>query len=181
MKKANLKIEYLDINKLKLYENNAKLHQAEDVNAIKNSMEHFGFSDPIGVWGKENTIVEGHGRYFAAKKLGYKEVPIIRLDHLSDEERKAYGLAHNKTAEISIWETETLEEELDELSTMFDMSEFGFDLDNIPDEEIEEIKDDELPEYVEKRCKKGDLWKLGNHRLICGDSTDENVIKKINE
>lgn len=64
--------------------------------------------------GKENTIVEGHGRYFAAKKLGYKEVPIIRLDHLSDEERKAYGLAHNKTAEISIWETETLEEELDE-------------------------------------------------------------------
>ena len=179
MKKANLKIEYLDINKLKLYENNAKLHQAEDVNAIKNSIEKFGFSDPIGIWGKDNTIVEGHGRYFAAKKLGYKEVPIVRLDHLSDEERKAYGLAHNKTAEISIWETETLEEELDELSTMFDMSEFGFDLDNIPDEEIEEIKDDELPEYVEKRCKKGDLWKLGDHRLICGDSTDVAVIDKL--
>lgn len=177
--KINLKVEYLDIDKLKMYENNAKLHQDEDINAIKKSIELFGFDDPIGIWSDENVIVEGHGRLIAAKKLKMKKVPVIRLDHLSDEERKAYALAHNKITELSEWENEILNLELDDLSTIFDMSEFGFDLDNIPDEEIEEIKDDELPEYVEKRCKKGDLWKLGDHRLICGDSTDENVIKRL--
>ena len=179
--KINLKVEYLDIDKLKMYENNAKLHQDEDINAIKKSIELFGFDDPIGIWSDENVIVEGHGRLIAAKKLKMKKVPVIRLDHLSDEERKAYALAHNKITELSEWENEILNLELDDLSTIFDMSDFGFDLDNIIDEEMEEIKDDEIPDNdnIKKRCKTGDIWKLGNHRLICGDSTDEKIIKKL--
>ena len=179
--KINLKVEYLDIDKLKMYENNAKLHQDEDINAIKKSIELFGFDDPIGIWSDENVIVEGHGRLIAAKKLKMKKVPVIRLDHLSDEERKAYALAHNKITELSEWENEILNLELDDLSTIFDMSDFGFDLDNIIDEEMEEIKDDEIPDNdnIKKRCKTGDIWKLGNHRLICGDSTDEKTIKKL--
>ena len=179
--KINLKVEYLDIDKLKMYENNAKLHQDEDINAIKKSIELFGFDDPIGMWSDENVIVEGHGRLIAAKKLKMKKVPVIRLDHLSDEERKAYALAHNKITELSEWENEILNLELDDLSTIFDMSDFGFDLDNIIDEEMEEIKDDEIPDNdnIKKRCKTGDIWKLGNHRLICGDSTDEKIIKKL--
>lgn len=179
--KINLKVEYLDIDKLKMYENNAKLHQDEDINAIKKSIELFGFDDPIGIWSDENVIVEGHGRLIAAKKLKMKKVPVIRLDHLSDEERKAYALAHNKITELSEWENEILNLELDDLSTIFDMSEFGFDLDNILQENEKTIIEDKIPDddNIKKRCRKGDIWKLGDHRLICGDSTDENVIKRL--
>lgn len=179
--KINLKVEYLDIDKLKMYENNAKLHQDEDINAIKKSIELFGFDDPIGIWSDENVIVEGHGRLIAAKKLKMKKVPVIRLDHLSDEERKAYALAHNKITELSEWENEILNLELDDLSTIFDMSEFGFDLDNIFQENEKTIIEDKIPDddNIKKRCRKGDIWKLGDHRLICGDSTDENVIKRL--
>lgn len=179
--KINLKVEYLDIDKLKMYENNAKLHQDEDINAIKKSIELFGFDDPIGIWSDENVIVEGHGRLIAAKKLKMKKVPVIRLDHLSDEERKAYALAHNKITELSEWENEILNLELDDLSTIFDMSEFGFDLDNILQENEKTIIEDKIPDddNIKKRCRKGDIWKLGDHRLICGDSTDENIIKQL--
>ena len=104
-----LQIEYLPIEKLKPYDKNARLHTDSDVNAIKNSIEQFGFNDPIGIWGKDNTIVEGHGRLIAAKKLGYKEVPIIRLDKLTDDERKAYTLVHNRSAELSEWNTDILD------------------------------------------------------------------------
>lgn len=124
----DLKIEYIDINKLKPYERNARKHEEADVLTIMSSIEHFGFDDPIGVWGKQNLIVEGHGRLLAAKKLGFKEVPCIRLDHLNDEERRAYALVHNKTAEMSSWEREFLDLELDDINDI-DMSEFGFEKD----------------------------------------------------
>ena len=101
---SELKIEYIDINKITPYENNARKHQKADVEAIKKSIEAFGMNDPIGVWSDKNIIVEGHGRLLALKELGYKEVPCIRLDQLTDEQRKAYALAHNKTAELSEWD-----------------------------------------------------------------------------
>ena len=82
---------------------NARKHADADVSTIVKSIEEFGFDDPIGIWGENNTIVEGHGRLIAAKKLGMKQVPVIRLDHLTDEQRRAYALAHNKTAEMSDW------------------------------------------------------------------------------
>ena len=121
-----LKIEYVDIDSIKPYENNAKLHPQEQIDQIKKSIELFGMNDPIGIWKDE--IVEGHGRLIALKELKYKEVPIIRLDHLTDEERKAYILAHNKLTMNSGFDIDILNDELQNIDTI-DMSEFGFDLD----------------------------------------------------
>ena len=130
-----LKIEYVPLDKLKPYERNARKHGDTDIDAIAASIKRFGFKDPIGVWGK-NVIVEGHGRLLAAKKLNLAEVPIIRLDDLTDEERRMYALAHNKTAELSSWDFDTLNTEIEELGEMFDVSEFGFN------ENIDTINDD---------------------------------------
>ena len=122
-----LKIEYLTLDKLKPYDKNARKHQEADLSTIKASITEFGMSDPIGVWGKDNTIVEGHGRYLACKELGIDNVPVIHLDHLTDEQRRAYALAHNKTAEMSEWDIDLLGEELNNIFDI-DMSDFGFDL-----------------------------------------------------
>ena len=123
-----LKIEYLSLDKLKPYDKNARKHQEADLSTIKASITEFGMSDPIGVWGKDNVIVEGHGRYFACKELGIDNVPVIHLDHLTDEQRRAYALAHNKTAEMSEWDFDLLGEELDGILDI-DMSDFGFNFD----------------------------------------------------
>lgn len=118
-----LKIEYVPVDSINEYDNNAREHSKEDVAAIAKSITEFGFNDPIGVW--NNTIVEGHGRLLAARELGLDTVPIIRLDDLTDEQRRAYGLAHNKTAELSRWDADILEAELSEICEI-DMSQFGF-------------------------------------------------------
>jgi len=171
----NLKIEYIPVGKLKPYEKNARKHKDFDVDAIVRSIEEFGFDDPIGIWSDKNIIVEGHGRLMAAKKLGMTEVPCIRLDHLTDEQRRAYALAHNKTAENSEWDLELLPLELEEIVDI-DMTQFGFD---VPEDEPE-IEEDEVPEVPdEPQAKLGDIYQLGRHRLICGDSTDPAVIDRL--
>lgn len=174
----NLKIEYVDINTLKEYEKNAKLHPQEQIEQIKKSIQEFNMIDPIGVW-KDNSIIEGNGRYKACMQLGIKEVPIIRLDHLSDEERKAYTLAHNKLTMNSDFDLDILNDELDDILNI-DMSDFGFDLDLEDEEEKEIIEDDfdiEPPE--EPKAKLGDIYQLGSHRLMCGDSTSEEDVAKL--
>lgn len=172
----NLKIEYVNINDLKKYHKNAKKHPKEQVKRIANSIKEFGMCDPIGVWGEDNLIIEGHGRLMALKKLGYKEAPIIRLDHLSEEQRKAYTLAHNKSSE-SEWDFEILAEELNSIVDI-DMMDFGFDL--TIDEEEPKVIEDEVPEVPEEpKAKYGDIYQLGNHRLMCGDSTDINDVEKL--
>lgn len=131
-----LKIEYIPLAKLKPYEKNARKHAKKDVETIVKSIEQFGFNDPIGVWG-DNIIVEGHGRLLAAKKLGMKTVPCIRLDNLTEDQRKAYALAHNRTAEMSEWDWDALDLEINSLPE-FDFEEFGFELhDEELDHEIE--------------------------------------------
>ena len=170
-----LKIEYVPIDSIKLYENNAKLHPKEQIEQIKKSMQEFGNIDPIGIWNGE--IVEGHGRYLAAKALQFETVPVIRLDELTDEQRKAYALVHNKLTMNSDFDLDILSDELDKIFDI-DMSDFGFDL-SLDDEEPQEVVEDEAPEEVETRCKLGDLWQLGDHRLICGDSTDVDVIDRL--
>lgn len=170
-----LKIEYIPVHELNPYENNARKHGEEDVQAIVRSIEEFGFNDPIGIW--HDTIVEGHGRLLAAKELGMDSVPIIRLDHMTDEERRAYALAHNKTAELSAWDFEKLEEELDGLD--IDMSEFGFDMPADNNETLEIIEDEPPEPSKEPITKLGDIWKLGEHRLACGDCTDVAVIDRL--
>ena len=161
----NLKVEYIDINLLKPYEKNAKLHPEEQIEQIKKSIQAFGMNDPIAI-GQDNIIIEGHGRLIACQELGIKEVPIIRLDHLSDEERKAYTLAHNKLTMNSDFDIDILNDELDDILNI-DMSDFGFDLD-LEDEEEKEIIEDEVPEVPEEpKAKLGDIYQLGSHRLMC--------------
>ena len=169
-----LKIVYLPLDKLTPYENNTRKHEKADLQTIENSINQFGMCDPIGIWSDKNIIVEGHGRLLALKELGCTEAPCIRLDHLTDEQRKAYAIAHNKTAEMSEWDIEKLESELAELQD-FDMEKFGFDLSDFGFEEEKEIIEDEVPEVDEENepiTKLGDIWQLGRHRLMCGDSTD---------
>ena len=153
---------------------NAKDHPQWQIEQIKNSIEQFGNLDPIGVWGDNNLIVEGHGRYEALKDLGYHEAECIRLDWLTEEERTAYALAHNKLTMNSGFIPEALSENLSEICDI-DMSKFGFELD-IPEAPTQEV---DVPDVVETRSKYGDVWKLGRHRVMCGDSTILDDVQKL--
>lgn len=123
-----LKIEYVPIDSIKPYAGNAKLHPQEQIDQIKRSIELMGFDDPIAVW-KNGEIIEGHGRLIAAQQLGIDKVPIIRLDDLTDEQRRAYALIHNKVTMNSGFDMEVLTLELAEIQT-FDMESFDFSMYN---------------------------------------------------
>ena len=128
-----LKIEYVGIDEIKPYKNNAKKHPPEQIEQIKNSIQKFGMDDPIGIWKDE--IVEGHGRLIACKELGFTEVPIIRLDHLNDEERRAYTLAHNQLTMNSDFDLDILNDELFSFKNI-DMSELGFEIEEFGDNTV---------------------------------------------
>ena len=137
-----LKIEYVKKDQLKPYVNNAKIHTGEQVEQIKKSIREFGFNDPIAVW-HDNEIIEGHGRLLAVMEMDeIKEVPIIRLDDLTDEQRRAYTLVHNKLTMNTNFDFSVLEMELDDIN--LDMTAFGFDdihLDSFfSDDEVQEKK-----------------------------------------
>ena len=135
-----LKIEYLNKEDLKPYANNAKIHTGEQVEQIKKSIEEFGFNDPIAIW-HDNEIIEGHGRLLAVMEMDdIEEVPVIRLDDLSDEERKAYTLVHNKLTMNTDFDLDLLSVELDEIIKV-NMLKYGFDLNSI---QIEDIDDEIL-------------------------------------
>lgn len=178
--KTELKIEYIQLRDLTPYENNARKHEKADLQTIENSIDEFGMCDPIGIWGKQNIIVEGHGRLLALQELGYEEAPCIRLDHLTDEQRRAYALAHNKTSEMSQWDFDKLEAELaklDELGVAMD----GFGFEGL-DGDIPEITEDDVPEIDEENepiTKRGQIWKMGNHYLMCGDATNAKDVEKL--
>ena len=110
-----LKVEYLKPEDLTPYENNTRKHAPDDIEQIKESILQDGFNDPIGVWGPDNIIVEGHGRQIAALELHLDKVPVIRLDHMTDEQRRDYAIRHNRTAELSSWDFTALEEEIAQL------------------------------------------------------------------
>lgn len=129
----DLKIEYVPIEQLRTYANNAKIHTAEQVEQIKESIVEFGFNDPIAVW-QNDEIIEGHGRLIAATELGIDTVPIIRLDELTDDQRKAYMLVHNKLTMNTDFDFDILQQELDDLANI-DMEKFGFDLEFDDDDE----------------------------------------------
>jgi len=120
----DLKIEYIPASEIKTYVNNAKIHTAEQIEQIKRSIEEFGFNDPIAVW-KNNEIIEGHGRLIAALEMGIDQVPVIRLDDLSNAERKAYMLVHNKLTMDTGFDFDLLVMEIEDIA--INLEEFGFD------------------------------------------------------
>ena len=139
------KIEKISIDKIKPYENNAKLHPPEQIEQIKKSIKNFGNNDPIAI-DENNVIIEGHGRYEALKELGFKEIEVIRLSHLSDEQKKAYSLIHNKLTMNTDFDYNILDSELSYINEI-DMSAFGFEL-SISDEDFDtefSLTDDEKP------------------------------------
>lgn len=144
----HLKIEYLPIDDLKPYDRNAKEHPQKQIDQIVESIKQFGMNDPIGIWGDQNLIVEGHGRLLALKQIGATEVPTIRLDHMNDEQRRAYTLAHNKTTMNSGFDLGILIEEIESID--IDMNIFGFG-----DElEFDALEEDDPEESSEKYTNK---------------------------
>ena len=138
-----LKVEYIAPEELTPYENNTRKHAPDDVEQIKESILQNGFNDPIGIWGEKNLIVEGHGRQIAALELHLEKVPVIRLDHMTDDQRRDYAIRHNRTAELSEWDNETLMEEIARLEIEgHDFTGLKFQLDNM-DLGVSEAK--ELP------------------------------------
>lgn len=126
----DLEVVYLPVDSLTPYENNTRKHAPDDIEAIKKSILDLGFLDPVGIWGDHNIIVEGHGRQIAAKELGLESVPCIRLDHLTDTQRRDYAIRHNRTAELSGWDFGKLEEEIAALEIEgVDLSGLKFDID----------------------------------------------------
>ena len=175
--------EQTPIEQLQPYKNNARLHSDAQVEQIAKSIEEFGFLNPVLV-DDQYTILAGHGRVMGAKKLGIDTVPTIQIKHLSESQKKAYIIADNQIALNAGWEMQLLETELKELNKdSFDVSLLGFDakeLDKLLYEEKEGLTDeDAVPENVEPRVKKGDLWQLGNHRLLCGDATSESDVARL--
>lgn len=160
-------LEKIKITDLKEYENNAKEHPEEQINQIIASIKEFGFNDPIAI-DENNVIIEGHGRLYALQRLGTEEVDCIRLSHLSEEQKRAYILAHNKLTMNTGFDIEKLNLELDSIMNL-DMSLFGF----IQEEPEGEVVEDnfEIEEPEEPVSQYGNIYQLGKHRLMCGDST----------
>lgn len=178
-----MKITKVNIDEIKPYEHNAKLHPKEQIEQIKNSIVEFGNNDPIAI-DLDNVIIEGHGRYEALKELGYKEVEVIVLD-LNEEQKNAYRIIHNQLTMNTDWDMEMLKQELSKIN--LNMNDFGIEQSLIDEveEDFTEVKEDNfdideaLEEIEEPTTKAGDVWQLGNHRLICGDSTSFNDIEKL--
>lgn len=170
-----MEIVYIDVNELKPDEKNAKIHKNEDIDAICKSIKKYSFCDPIGVWGEDNLIVEGHGRWLACKQLGIEQVPCIRLDHLTDKQRQEYAIVHNKTTMLTGFDEDILKDILPNI----DLDDFNFDFDLKFDDE-EEVVEVDVPDVPEEpKAKLGDIYQLGDHRLMCGDSTSEEDVAKL--
>ena len=176
-------LQQVEVRDLIPYINNAKTHPEEQVIKIAASIKEFGFNAPILVDG-DNQIIAGHGRLQAAKKIGLKAVPVVVLDHLSEAQKKAYILADNRLGEVggTEWDMDLVSLELEELQGMdFDLDLTGFSIDDIAPEETEGLTDeDSVPEVPEEPVSKdGDVWILGKHRLMCGNSTSIDAVDKL--
>ena len=178
-------IEKISIDKLIPYANNARTHSNEQVAQIAASIREFGFNNPVLI-AEDDTIIAGHGRAMAARKLNLSEVPCLRLSHLTETQRKAYILADNKLALNAGWENNLLSLELTELADSgFDITLTGFtqeEMDALKPIEVTEglTDEDAVPEVPEQPVTRlGDVWLLGRHRLMCGDSTSIDAVNNL--
>ena len=161
-----MEIQEKRLDELKPYDNNPRIND-EAVPFVAESLKEFGWQQPI-VIDRDNVIIAGHTRYKAALKLGLKTAPCKYADELTPQQVDAYRLADNKTAELATWDDDKLTEELAKCAD-FDMSAFGFEE---PPEDPDDVVEDEYEEFeVESVAKPGDIFQLGDHRLMCGDST----------
>ena len=182
-----MQIEQLKTDDLLSYAKNSRTHSEAQVDQIAASIKEFGFTNPVLIDG-DGQIIAGHGRVMAARKLKLSEVPCIRLIHLTETQKKAYVIADNKLALNAGWDDELLALEIEDLKEEnFDLSLLGFTQDELDDiaekiaEEVEGLTDeDAVPETPEEpKTKLGDIYKLGNHRLMCGDSTSIDAVDKL--
>jgi DNA modification methylase len=177
-----MKIEQIATDKLIPYARNAKKHDAAQVSKLAGSIREFGFNNPVLI-DKDNGIIAGHGRVMAAQSLSLESVPCIRLGHLTDSQRRAYILADNRLAEIGGgWDEEMLKLELSELGDLdVDLEAIGFGAEDLAEMEMEEVTGntdpDEVPEPpVDPVTVIGDVWVMGKHRVMCGDSTSIDAV-----
>jgi len=184
-------IEHLKTSDLIPYARNAKKHDASQVAKLAGSIREFGFNNPVLI-DKDNGIIAGHGRVLAAQSLGLETVPCIRLGHLTDTQRRAYILADNRLAEIGGgWDEEMLKLELADLAALdVDVAEIGFGAEDLAELEIEdeaETSDADAEPQIDKAdelrekwgVEPGQLWELGDHRLLCGDSTKKEDVERV--
>ena len=170
-------VQEVSLEKLRPYERNAKKHGPGQVEKLKASILEFGFLTPCLIDSDYN-LIAGHGRVMAAKELGIPSVPCVFIEGLTEEQRRAYILADNRLSELGEWDMELVMGELAELDELgFDTELTGFDFQVEP--EITDDEDDVPEPPAEPKAKLGDLYQLGRHRLICGDSTDVNVIDRL--
>ena len=176
----DLSIEHLPVGRLKPYRRNARTHSPKQIAQIAASINAFGFNNPVLI-DQDGGIIAGHGRVEAAKTLGLGTVPCLRLEHLDDAQKRAYILADNKLAEAAGWDPEILKIELQHLSSLdldFDITITGFEIGEIDvllsgaEPETDPADAVAAPESGPAVTRVGDVWLLGRHRLICGDSTD---------
>jgi DNA modification methylase len=167
------------------YAKNARVHDDAQIAQLAGSIKEFGFNNPVLI-DKDNGIIAGHGRVMAARKLGLTEVPTILLDHLNETQRKAYILADNRIAINSTWDNEMLSLELMDIKDDVSLAMLGFNVDELdallnPTELTEGLTDeDAVPDVpIEPTTKLGDIYQLGNHRLMCGDSTSIDAVDKL--
>jgi DNA modification methylase len=180
-------LESLPIDRLQSWPRNARIHSRKQIRQIAESIRRFGFINPVLIDG-ENHILAGHGRVEAARELGMATVPCLRVDHMTAAEKRAYVLADNKLALNAGWDEELLAIELKELMEAdigFDIGITGFPIaevdsliDGLAPEEAGDPADDRLPDpdAVPSRCREGDIWQLGPHRLICGDALNPDLV-----
>ena len=180
-----MQIKTVAVQQLIPYVKNSRTHSDAQVAQIAASIKEFGWTNPILVDG-ENGIIAGHGRLMAARKLGHTEVPVIELAHMTDSQKKAYVIADNQLAMNAGWDTSLLSLELADLKDQgFNLDILGFDpkeLDKLLEpEQVEGLTDeDAVPDVpVEPKTKLGDIYQLGNHRLMCGDSTSIDAVEKL--
>lgn len=178
-------VEHWSLQRLIPYAKNARTHDDTQVSQIAGSIAEFGFVNPILV-GDDNIIIAGHGRLMAAQQLGLDTVPVIVLHHLTEAQRRALVIADNKIAENAGWNDELLKLELEELGDLgFDLDVIGFsdeELDELlgNDEQSGESDEDDIPEVEDEPVSRhGDVWILGDHRLLCGDSTSKQDLDKL--